>query len=192
MSKVTITPSHVNRLYASEGCVSARAQYVAGDIRIDADVEIPRMLGVDVDPAAELRRAAKSAVECAVAKLQALVDARFPHGSDSGKARFIVTGEKTPAQVTESEAQQAWRAAYEPVYERLFGDMGVSVPAHLRIEDIESRLRARVDGQTSLTRQLHGEPGWLVGGQLLPLESLLHLSEHALHTRIVCCLPSSR
>lgn len=88
------------------------------------------------------------------------------------------------AEMTESEAEQSWRDACQPVYQKLFHDMGVSVPARLSMPHLEATIREIVDGRTSLIRNLEGVPGWIIGGVTITLEGVLQRSDRAFESLV--------
>lgn len=84
----------------------------------------------------------------------------------------------------EGDPDQIWANRINPVYQRYFGAMGVSIPDRLKIDYLEAKIRKLVDGRTTWTRQLRCEPGWHIGGEFLSLEKSLQLSERAFENRI--------
>lgn len=195
--KITIRDHHVTSVSVDDGSVSVRAEYRDGPYRLEADITIPLMIGCDVDYEAQIRDATRTAISGAVKKLQAVVDARCQSAeedSESAKFERVPVGEKieagpeivdTAAEAPfENEAGQAWRAAYEPVYQKLFHDMRVSVPARLTMPALEDKIREIVDGRTSLARNLEGAPGWIIGGVPITLEGVLQRSDRAFESLV--------
>jgi hypothetical protein len=85
---------------------------------------------------------------------------------------------------SEGDEEKMWSNCIKPVYQRLFGDMGVSVPERLKFPALEDKIRKLVDGRLSFTRQLRGEPGWMIGGELLTLETALNSSDRSFTSRL--------
>jgi hypothetical protein len=181
--------------------VTANARCVVDHLELDAECSIDmRPDGADEGTPditdAEITVATREAIVGVIGKLQAVVNGRFAkvaikfEESAAGKARSAAVGERAAArplaacETTEGNPSQLWASRIHSTYQRLFGEMRVSIPEHLRIEAIETRLRKLVDGRASLERQLKGEPGWKIRGQFLALETALHASEHGLDTRV--------
>lgn len=193
-----ITREHVTSVSVDDDSVTARAEYATESFCLDANSEVSLRWGADVDYKSERESAARNAVAGVIEKLQAIVDARFPIETASADPKFdrVPVGEKIEAgdcedMVTsaaeaplESEAEQSWRTVYEPIYQKLFGDMQISIPTRLEMPALEEKMREIVDGRTSLTRNFDGAPGWIIGGVPIKLEGVLQRSDRAFESLV--------